>query len=51
MGGYQGKHSKVVTQIGSFAFSINKFLEIQSSFHSWHREGDTLTNRDFPYKC
>lgn len=43
---------KAVKQIQVFAFYLdNSFPEIWSSFFYWYREGDTLTNGDFPYTC
>lgn len=31
--------------------SLIRFLGLRAYFSSWYREGDTLTNGDFLYKC
>ena len=35
---------------GGQMWKLIDFLEIQNVSFSWYREGDTLTNGDFPYK-
>lgn len=49
----QSRKVKFVTQIyvsAFFLFRSEEFLEIESTFPSWYREGNTMTNGDFLYK-
>ena len=42
---------KLLTDLSHCLHFIDEFLEVYLSSSSWYREGDTLTNGGFPYKC